>query len=404
MDLERVLVSARRRLAHHANRVLLGAAGGDVASIVRSIPEASYRPHVARHVRDDNVWLDPCIHTYRFPADYPPWFRRAKAFDERRIYLLQDVVVSPRSGQVWTQSGSVFMESVGSLRRMIGWAGTHTEPLLAVETAEVDEPLVACPAHGGYYHWLLEALPGVLEAMRRYPNAHVVVDSSAPSYVRAGLELILGTEAADRVLVRSRPVHAANVVLPGREPFSGFVRDEDVGLLHAARGNSALRGGAPSASGQPDGVADAVHGESKPARASQGSAEARQASRIYVSRRKSPKRALDNERDLEVALERVGYRIVFAEDLSLRDQMALFASADVIVSPHGAGLANIVWSRHGALLVEIFPADAFNDCYARLAGRLGINYDHFNCVAGSAHGVIPVDDVLGLLDRLTQQA
>ena len=45
---------------------------------------------------------------------------------------------------------------------------------------------------------------------------------------------------------------------------------------------------------------------------------------------------------------------MFAERLTVADQIRLFAQAGTIVAPHGAGIANIVYSDKPTL-IELFP-------------------------------------------------
>lgn len=53
------------------------------------------------------------------------------------------------------------------------------------------------------------------------------------------------------------------------------------------------------------------------------------------------------------------------------DQIKLFASADLIVAPHGAGLSNVVFCRPGTRVVELFPSFPILPLYTRLAHASG---------------------------------
>jgi capsular polysaccharide biosynthesis protein len=93
--------------------------------------------------------------------------------------------------------------------------------------------------------------------------------------------------------------------------------------------------------------------------------------RLYVSRRLHPTRLMVNERALEAALIRRGFQIVRPERMSVADQIGLFAQADVIVGPTGAGLTNALFAAAGCRLVEIQPenfASFWVPAYARLIG------------------------------------
>lgn len=101
--------------------------------------------------------------------------------------------------------------------------------------------------------------------------------------------------------------------------------------------------------------------------------------RLYIDRSTSKNRHLINEPELIAALAKIGFVPVRLEDLSLSVQIALFANADVIVAPHGAGLTNILFCRPGTKLVEILMDAWVNWCFRRLAALVGMQYD---CVIG----------------------
>jgi capsular polysaccharide biosynthesis protein len=46
-------------------------------------------------------------------------------------------------------------------------------------------------------------------------------------------------------------------------------------------------------------------------------------------------------------MERHGFEIITPGDMSVEEQIAAFRNAEIIVGPHGAGLANLVYCRSG---------------------------------------------------------
>lgn len=76
--------------------------------------------------------------------------------------------------------------------------------------------------------------------------------------------------------------------------------------------------------------------------------------RIYISRRKASFRQISNEEEIIRCLEKYGFVSVCLEDWSFAQQIQLFASAKVIVGPHGAGLANLAFCSQGTQVIEIF--------------------------------------------------
>jgi capsular polysaccharide biosynthesis protein len=98
-------------------------------------------------------------------------------------------------------------------------------------------------------------------------------------------------------------------------------------------------------------------------------------SRIYVSRRGTTRRRLANEAELEERLHREhGFQICALESMSFREQVALFASARIVLAPHGAGLSNLVFSPPGGHLIELFHPEHRVICYEGLAATIHFHY------------------------------
>ena len=64
--------------------------------------------------------------------------------------------------------------------------------------------------------------------------------------------------------------------------------------------------------------------------------------------------------ELFEALGEYAFEEIFLENLSFTEQINLFANSHTIVSPHGAGLANLVFSRPSTNVIEIFPLGSKN--------------------------------------------
>jgi hypothetical protein len=56
------------------------------------------------------------------------------------------------------------------------------------------------------------------------------------------------------------------------------------------------------------------------------------------------------------------------------DQIRAFNSADIVIGPHGANLANAMWMRHGSYLVEFVSYPYANMCYYGTAARLAVRF------------------------------
>jgi hypothetical protein len=78
--------------------------------------------------------------------------------------------------------------------------------------------------------------------------------------------------------------------------------------------------------------------------------------RIYVSRNDARLRRVLNEKSFMPKLEALGFQRVLLADEPIARQVALFRQAEIVVAPHGAGLAHIAWCKPGTKIIEFFPS------------------------------------------------
>jgi capsular polysaccharide biosynthesis protein len=98
--------------------------------------------------------------------------------------------------------------------------------------------------------------------------------------------------------------------------------------------------------------------------------------RVYL-RRRSAARRITNEDEVEHLVEKLGFTIIEPAALSFAEQVQVFANADVIMSPAGAALSNVVFMREGATAISIL-AD-YNKGYcmkANIANAVGVHFFH----------------------------
>ena len=77
--------------------------------------------------------------------------------------------------------------------------------------------------------------------------------------------------------------------------------------------------------------------------------------------------------------DRLRFETFVREDIPT--QISAFHRADIVLGPHGANLANVVWMRKGAHLIEIMshvgskkPHLNGNMCYYNAASRVGVHH------------------------------
>jgi capsular polysaccharide biosynthesis protein len=66
--------------------------------------------------------------------------------------------------------------------------------------------------------------------------------------------------------------------------------------------------------------------------------------------------------------------IVDTRDLTFREQANIFASARLIVAPHGSGLTNVIFASHGARVIEIAHKGYEINVFAKLCYAVGCFY------------------------------
>lgn len=74
----------------------------------------------------------------------------------------------------------------------------------------------------------------------------------------------------------------------------------------------------------------------------------------YICRQQNLKsRVILNESELHDPLKRLGFSFYFMEDLTFAEQISLFATSEIILSPHGAALSFGIFSAPDSVMIEI---------------------------------------------------
>ncbi len=227
--------------------------------------------------------------------------------------------------------------------------------LLAADPISVDGPWInlLVGGHRNYYHWMLECLArlaGASDATRTI--GRILIPMPRAEFHQASLVFAGIPAALDiRFVAPSETLRVREAVSPWS--VTGYHRPHPC-IVPFFR---AMRDAAPR------------RDEAWPRR-------------LYIDRRGSDQRPLANEEELIAALLPRGFVPVRLETLPLADQIALFAHADMIVAPHGAGLTNLVFARPETQVLELLMDGWVNWCFRHLAALFGLPYD---CVLGRQH-------------------
>lgn len=94
--------------------------------------------------------------------------------------------------------------------------------------------------------------------------------------------------------------------------------------------------------------------------------------RVFISR--SNERRVENEQEVMGLLEKFGFEFVKCEELSFDEQVSLFSNTNAVISPHGAGLTNLIFTPDNVKVLELRSPLYFGSCYWKLCNHLGIEY------------------------------
>jgi hypothetical protein len=97
--------------------------------------------------------------------------------------------------------------------------------------------------------------------------------------------------------------------------------------------------------------------------------------RIFLVRGRARSRRLVNLEEIKAVSDRYGFEAVDTDNMSLEEQMALFASTRYVVGIHGAGLVNLMYRAGAPLgLIELFSPRHIAPHYYWLAVDYGYEY------------------------------
>jgi len=82
--------------------------------------------------------------------------------------------------------------------------------------------------------------------------------------------------------------------------------------------------------------------------------QAKPSKRIYASRANAQWRKVENESVLMPILAKYGFEVIHPEQLTFRETVQSFQSAEAVCGLHGANLANICFCKPGSILIEIY--------------------------------------------------
>ena len=96
--------------------------------------------------------------------------------------------------------------------------------------------------------------------------------------------------------------------------------------------------------------------------------------RLYITRTLAKSRRILNEDEIINLLKSYGFTVVVLESMSVLEQAALFSQAEIIISPHGSGLTNLVFCQPGTKVIELFAPNYVYHCYWWISNLVSLDY------------------------------
>lgn len=221
-----------------------------------------------------------------------------------------------------------------------------------------------------YYHWMLEVAPRILLMRSAGLAADWYVVDCQNRYQQRVLEL-LGIPRQQWIQTHYGLHLRADTLLRPSQPGTEAWRDMSAAIKNNVLSSSSAK--LPSAAPR----------------------------RLYISRKSASHRKLANEKDLEQLLSRFGFESHCFEDCDVARQVELISGAEIVVSVHGAALANLIFAQPGTRVVEICPLGRYNtDCFPRVSHKMDL--DHVSVMARSTRRrqllQVELDDVRAAFD------
>ena len=209
-----------------------------------------------------------------------------------------------------------------------------------------------------YYHWLLEALPRIglaLERLSHDPDAQSLLlwhNGGTSHFVAEGLQQLLGLAPERLIDARKQPhIQARRLLVPAfPSPF-----------------------GNPTAAVQNWLRQRWLDPDLEPAAELAEIGEAK-GKRLWLRRGEQTRRSVWGE---AAALGQVQELDIYELDpgcLSVQQQAQLIASAQLVVAPHGASLANLVFASKGTTVLELHQAGYSPPYFHSIAATQGLSF------------------------------
>lgn len=356
-----------------------------IPDTLAAVWEEVYRKQVLNPYIADCVWNQSGLHTgkrvdFECPSEpvtddriYVPkkaWIgdRDFSELEEYAVrspeaYSIEDCIAFSPNGLAVTSNGEIVADTISPpellenrrtvaiskliFKNGIGWTlREFKKDNIKTKTKEQDHDIEqACPVMPlwmNYYHWTIDCLPRLRGIEDWYQQTGdvttVLIPPDPPSWMTESLDLLAGESYETQEFVDTS--YAIEKLIVPTYPYPSpescqWLREKSTADMDHSRSNN---------------------------------------NRIYISREQANRRRVANRNEVDDVLSQFGFKSYVLEEMSIREQIRLFVNAEAVVSPHGAGLANIVYADD-PVVIELFGTQKKTTFY-RLAKILDQKYHH----------------------------
>lgn len=274
-------------------------------------------------------------------------------FEKPFVCSIRDVTLYGKSGLAITASGGLLIEASVLYENTV--QAIIDTPFLQMTKKNI--PVLGCafstitPYSGRfYYHWLMETLP-CLQGVKYYIKTTgetpvIIIQKNPPSWVIESL-LLCGFGKENLFEYDGNSVNIKKLILPSYQRREMFSTLSSLTWLKNEMSVTAI-------------------GKKK------------KSPYVYISRNDAESRRVSNENELMDYLGHLGFEKFILSELPVIEQIELFRNAKCVIAPHGAGLANILFSECKASIIELF-GEHYRPGFYILASMLYLTYISIPC-------------------------
>lgn len=100
--------------------------------------------------------------------------------------------------------------------------------------------------------------------------------------------------------------------------------------------------------------------------------------RVYITRSDAGERRVVNEAEVYSTLKKYGFKKYTLSNMDVKEIITLFAQAEIIIGPHGAGLTDIIHTDNVSV-IEFHPENRLNGIYFMLTEQVDSWYGYLVC-------------------------